>query len=360
MIPYIGKIKLSELRAYQITEMFAILEKKPTNMVSKYRPRGHALSSTTLRHIFVLLQEALTRAVKWDLLDKSPMPPDDDRPTRAKVENRIWTKELFQQAIQEMDHPMLRLGVHFAFATSCREGEMLGLTRDCVDLEHGRITINKAIKRVTLESIEHSKDGDIIHVFPQQMPGCKSVLVLASTKTSVVRDANLTDQLRRDILELYARHDKNKVFHEDYADNNLLFVQEHGEPVTQNLMSKWFRKFIARSGNKYPSMPFKNIRHSSATYKMRISGNDAPTVAKDTGHADLRVLLNTYVQRGSDAQQKALTEKFQDDFYSDTAKQAPVEVKLWNNPMFEALFESLDNEKRDLLLRALIDTPRTQ
>ena len=104
VIPYIGRIKLSELRAYQITAMFAILEKKPTNMINKYRPRGHVLSSTMLRHIFVLLQEALTRAVKWELLDKSPMPPDDDRPTRAKVENRIWPKELFQQAIQEMDH----------------------------------------------------------------------------------------------------------------------------------------------------------------------------------------------------------------------------------------------------------------
>jgi integrase len=196
------------------------------------------------------------------------MPPDDDRPRRAKVENAIWTKELFQQAIREIEHPMLRLGVHLAFATSCREGEMLALTRDCVNLETGRITINKALKRVTLESIDHSKDGDVLHVFPQMVPGCKSVLVLASTKTSVVRDANLTDQLRADILDLYAWHDKNRNFYEDYEDNGLLFAQEHGEPVTQNLMSKWFRKFIERSGKDYPQIPFKNIRHSSATYKV--------------------------------------------------------------------------------------------
>jgi integrase len=307
----------------------------------------------------VLLQEALTRAVKWDLLEKSPMPPEDDRPSRAKVKNAIWTKELFLQAIREVEHPMLRLGVHLAFATSCREGEMLALTRDCIDLETGRITINKALKRVTLESIEHARDGDIIHMFPQLIPGCKSVLVLASTKTSVERDAHLTDQLRDDILSLYAWHDKNKGFYDGYEDNSLLFAQEHGEPVTQNLMSKWFRKFIERNGKDYPSIPFKNIRHSSATYKMRISGNDAPTVAKDTGHADLRVLLETYVQKGSDAEQKALTKKFQNDFYENAPQLDTLLDKLKDNPLFEKLFQNLDAKNRELLLCALIGTTDT-
>ncbi|MDR0964867.1 MAG: hypothetical protein LBM60_09655 [Clostridium sp.] len=92
---------------------------------------------------------------------------------------------------------------------------------------------------------------------------------------------------------------------------------------------------------------------------MRISGNDAPTVAKDTGHADLRVLLGTYVQRGSDEQQKALTAKFQSDFYDDASDENPVANSSMEGNTLVKLIANLDDANRELLLRALINTSGT-
>jgi hypothetical protein len=82
-------------------------------------------------------------------------------------------------------------------------------------------------------------------------------------------------------------------------------------------------------------------------------------VAKDTGHADLRVLLGTYVQRGSDEQQKALTAKFQSDFYDVASDENRAVNPPTEDNTLVKLIANLDDTNRELLLRALINTSGT-
>ena len=363
VIPYIGGIKLRDLNVNHINKLFAMLKDKPTHQNNPYRRSGTALSSTTRMHIFTVLGEALGYAVSARYIAQNPMPDARAKPKRAKVKNAIWTPDLFQMALEDMDNPMLRLGVHFAFMGSCREGEMLGITEDCIDLENRRIELSKTIARVSKESIKKAKKEEILFVFPDIEEGSNSSIVLATTKTEASeRYAYLTEPLCGDIRMVMEQNRRNQEFYQDYAKYTLLFAQEKGAPVTVALMSKWFRKFIDRSGGKYPRIPFKNIRHSSATFKMILSHNDIKTVQGETGHASARVLMDTYAQTSDDLR-IALMGKVADNFYG---KKQPMPSlakpagPILDNPAMVELVQNLNPDQVYLLLQALAATPCAQ
>ena len=121
--PALGDLKLKAL--------------SPAHVQVLYRDRLDAgLSPATVQKIHAILRKALDQAVRWSLVPrnaneavKAPRPtPDEIRPLNSEQ-----VKVLLDAAIGERFAAIYVLAVH----TGLRQGELLGLKWEDVDLENG-------------------------------------------------------------------------------------------------------------------------------------------------------------------------------------------------------------------------------
>ncbi len=87
-------------------------------------------------------------------------------------------------------------------------------------------------------------------------------------------------------------------------------------PIEVKLCAKRFRNWQEQSGLGLPIITLHEIRHSSSTYKLRVSGGDTKSVQGDTGHSKADTLINTY-SHVEDMQRMQLTNTIEKDFYGD-------------------------------------------
>jgi len=313
-----GKKKLSAITPIMIEELYAkLLEKKVSGFkAQKAKPEDlPCLSSTTVRHVHTILKKMFTKAVQWRFLAASPV--TCEAPKARKVEREIWNGSNFSLALNDMgDDELLRLAVHTAFVGALRSGEVVGLTWDCVNLDQNEYRVNKSLQRVTLEALELLPKDDLIFVFPKVTPKSKSVLVLKKPKTEEsARTIPFTDELKQDLLLRKKQIEKDKAYYGDsYQDYNLVFCFEDGRPVEPKRCAKWFKVWQERTGLDLNTIVFHGIRHSSATYYLKLSNGDVKTVQGYTGHKTAAQVTDIYshIVENDKAQ---LQERFSEDFY---------------------------------------------
>lgn len=132
----IGGIKIQDFTPKDIDLMFDSLRSKKVSGSKGYNKTDEekpCLSSTTLRHIYILLKKAFDKAVTWKLIQSNPV--TCEAPKKNKGKRNIWDAETFRMVLNDMEEPLLHLAVHMAFICSLRSGETLGLTWDCIDFE---------------------------------------------------------------------------------------------------------------------------------------------------------------------------------------------------------------------------------
>ncbi len=132
--PALGRIRLSALTAPQIQQFYnsLITEKE--------------LSPKTVKNIHGVLHRALGQAVKLGMLRSNPTNvcdlPKAHRKEIKPMEQAEITK--FLQAIQGTKYGLV---YQITLFTGLREGEVLGLTWDCIDFQHNAIYINKQLQK---------------------------------------------------------------------------------------------------------------------------------------------------------------------------------------------------------------------
>lgn len=104
----------------------------------------------------------------------------------------------------------------------------------------------------------------------------------------------------------------------------------------------------------YPKLTFHEIRHSSSTYKLRISGGDAKSVQGDTRHTKADTLINTH-SHIKDERRANLTMTIAKDFYGEDVI---TEVMSSNNDIDDDIIKQLtsDPELQKRTLAALLST----
>jgi len=313
--PLIGNMKMQDVTPLHIAKLYSTLSTKP-----KFRAKnGECLSSTTIKYIHSTLKVAFAKAKEWMVVERSPVICTAPKP--AKTESTIWSDNMFKIALQNIDDNLLHLAVHLTFMCSLRAGETLGLTWDCVDLVNGTIRINKTIQRAYKDLLEDLPKDTLIKVFDNINENARTTLILKSPKTkSSKRMIYLSSPL---IKELTERKQKIKNMKEalgiEYQDNNLVFALDNGMPVEVKLCTKWFKNWQKTNNLGFPELTFHEIRHSSSTYKLRISGGDTKSVQGDTGHSKADTLINTY-SHIEDPRRMHLSHTIEEDFYGTPAK----------------------------------------
>lgn len=261
--PALGAIRLEALNAHTIQAFY--------NRLSRPREEGGAgLSPKTVKNVHGVLHKALRQGVLIGYLRANP--------TDACTLPRVVKKQIqpldeeqsrrFLDAIQ--GHPLETLFTLTLF-TGLREGEVLGLTWDCVDFQKGVIRVEKQLQR------EKQKGGKYYFA------------PLKNDKARTITPAPWVLQL----LQAHSIRQKEQQLKAGplWAHSGLVFTNERGGHLAIHSVYTAFKRVAASIG--CPDARFHDLRHSYAVAAIR-SGDDIKTVQGNLGHATAAFTLDVY------------------------------------------------------------------
>ncbi len=236
------------------------------------------LSSSTVRRHVGVLHRALHNAVRWGLLPANPCDRVDP-PRPERFEPRVWDEEqallFLGEAKRSSCHYCLYLA---AVTTGMRQGELLGLRWQDVDLTLGRATVKQTLYRLG----GSKKDGQVSQVLFGEPKSAKS-------RRTIPLLPILVEELHR----LKAEQDENRrLLGTDYHDHGLVFCQANGAPLhAHNICRRDFRRVIKRA--KLPRIRFHDLRHSHAT-DLLAHGELPKLVSERLGHSSVAFTMQVY------------------------------------------------------------------
>lgn len=256
--PYLGEVKLVKLTAPMVQNVYNTLLEE----------RG--LSPKSVKNIHGVLHRALEQAKKLNYLRENPLDavilPRTEKPQLQTMDDADMIA--FLQAI-EGDAYEIELFVD-AF-TGLRQGELLGLTWDCVDFEHQTLLINKQHNRAKGEKEFH----------------------FSSLKTEKVRSLTVTDEVMDALRRQQRRQAAWKAAAGELWSNpdNLVFTTEFGRYVNNKTLYMNFKRVMRSQG--LSELRFHDLRHTFAVNSLK-AGDDIKTVQENLGHATASFTLSTY------------------------------------------------------------------
>lgn len=272
-VPMLGKLPLSKL--------------SPQHLAALYADRLSAgLHPTTVGHLHRVLHLALGQAAKWGLLIRNPV--DLVSPPKAeRSEMQTLSPEEAQRFLQAAAEDRLSALYVVALTTGMRQGEMLALRWDAVDLDRTVLEVRATVHR--------TRQGFVFS--PPKTAKSRRQVLLTPLAVAALRRHKAAQAEER--LRLGAAWD---------GTFDLLFGNEIGRPIEpQNLARRSYRRILDRAGLTY--RPFHSLRHSAAT--LLLGRNVHPAiVASLLGHARVSTTLDVY-SHALPTMQQAATEAMQ-------------------------------------------------
>ena len=300
ILPVIGKTDVSSVNNHFVEKFYRTLSNMPAVDGANNKKSKGNVSPNTIFEIHKILRSCFRQAVKWGIMEKNPA-IDATLPKRNKKKREIWTAEMLMQAIEACDEKWLEAAFHLAFTATLRIGEILALTWDCVDIsdeaiETNRcyIVINKIIERVSVEALDFMDRKDIITIFPTQKRNNTTVVVMKTPKTETSnRKVYIPSHVGKCLKELKAEQNHTKeILGNEYKDYNLVLATTFGMPIGASHVRTKMKQIIKKEG--LPDVVFHSLRHTSVTYKLKLSGGDIKAVQGDSGHAQADMVTEVY------------------------------------------------------------------
>lgn len=258
--PAFGAVKLSALDAPKIQRYYNLLQK-----------REKPLSPKSIKDIHGVLHKALQQAVDLGYLKFNP----SDACKLPRIE-KADIKPLDDEAISKFLEVARGHKYEYVYITTLftgmREGEVLGLTWDCVDFKSGTILINKQLQKVP------PSGGEYVFVSPKNN---KSRRITPAPSVMAVLKAQQRKQIEQ-VCEANGMWDNSQ---------NLVFTNELGRNLSPHTVYLNFKKLIAEAG--YPDTRFHDLRHSYAVAALQ-AGDDIKTVQENLGHHAAAFTLDVY------------------------------------------------------------------
>ena len=271
--PQIGHIKLKELRADHLNDLYTLLGQEGGSK------RGGKLSPNTILKYHRLISTVLEQAVKEGLVPFNVAA----RATLPKAEHKDVNYFQPEQvaAIREAleREPMKwKTLVHLLLITGARRGEVLGLKWDKVDFEGNRIFIcNNLLYRADVGIYESSPKTE----------RSRRYVALPTETMQLLRRYRAWQAEERLRLGEY------------YQDQGFVFAQDNGNPMHPDSVTNWLNKFSRR--HDLPHINPHAFRHTMASM-LYFNGVDSVSISKRLGHAQVSTTANIYahVLEGAD------------------------------------------------------------
>lgn len=260
--PAFGAVKLEALNPHTIQSLY--------NALSRERDGKPGLSPKSVRNVHGVLHKALQQAVTFGYIKTNPsgactLPRAERKEIHPLDEEQIST---FLKVAEGHNYELL---YRVALFTGMREGELLGLTWDCVDFEKGVITVSKQLQK------ERRGNGAYHLVSP------KNGKVRRITPAPSVMDMLKTQRKRQVEWRIKAG--------QLWEDTDLVFTNEIGHNLSAQTVYLHFKKLAERAG--FPDARLHDLRHSYAVASLK-SGDDIKTVQENLGHHTAAFTLDVY------------------------------------------------------------------
>ncbi len=252
--PVLGRVKLKDLTA--------------THARGLYREKLESGSSPrTVQYIHTTLHKALRDAVSDGLIPrnaadgiKAPRPKKKEINPLSPEQTRAFLKAVHGDRLEAL----YVLAVH----RGLRQGELLGLRWEDIDLEAGVLQIRRTLSL--------TRDG---HVFEPPKNG-------KGRSVELTQDAS--DALRR---HLSRQLEEIETLGDNYLDQGLVFPGERGQPMRRNTVNGKLERILKRVD--LPKIRFHDLRHTCATLLLS-KGVHPKFVQELLGHATISITLDLY------------------------------------------------------------------
>lgn len=263
VIPPLGAVKLEDLTPLQVQSLY-------NRLMAPDRKEGKPLSAKTVRNVHGVLHKALEQAVQLGYIRSNPTsackPPKVTKPKIRPLDTDQISA--FLKAIQGHPHEYL---YQITMFTGLRQGEVLGLTWDCLNEERGTLLVRQQMRR------EQQKGGK--YYLSTTKHDKSRVLTLAP---SVVRLFRL-QKIKQNGMRAKAG--------ELWQETGLIFTNEVGSRLSYRTAYDCFKRVMVKIGA--PATRFHDLRHTYAVMAIQ-SGDDIKTVQENLGHATASFTLDVY------------------------------------------------------------------
>jgi integrase len=265
--PALGHMRLRDVKSRDVRRL--------------YREKLDAgLSPRTVQIIHTVLRRAMQQAVRDDVLPRN-ICDAVTAPRRAKKEMRPLTPEQAKRLLTGVRGDRLEALYVLAVTAGLREGELLGLRWDDIDLERRVLQVRRQLTR--------TRDG---LSFSEPKRGKARVVRLAGAAVAALeghRAAQNGERAKAGTL---------------WQETGLVFTSTVGTPVdVGNLTYRSFRPLLERAD--LPRIRFHDLRHTCAT--LLLSRGTHPKIVQEMlGHANIAMTMDTYSHVLPDMQEKAV------------------------------------------------------
>ena len=282
IIPALGNRKIQQLSGPDIQRFYNQLLReggkicchdKDGNILKKDgKPvyESAPLSAKTVKNIHGVLHKALEKAVKLGYIRTNPADSCELGRVEKKEIRPLDSEDITRLMEAVQNHPFRALFLTTLF-TGMRRGEVCGLRWDCVDLEHGTITINKQL---------------------QNIPGQPGSYRLVSTKNGKGRTLKVSHFVVDLLCQQKAEQEKmRRLVGELWHNEGYVFCNAVGEHLSPSTVYHNFKRIASDIG--MPDARLHDLRHSYAVASLR-AGDDIKTVQSNLGHHTASFTLDVY------------------------------------------------------------------
>ena len=257
LAPTLGRIKLKALT--------------PTHLRGLYRQKTDAgLSARTVGYVHATLHNALEQAVNDGLVARNVA--DAVKPPRMQREEiEPLTPKQARKLLEAVAGDRLEALYDLAVTAGLRQGELLGLKWNDIDLDQGILRVRR-----TLSSLEGDRP---IFNNPKTAKGRRGVKLTAKAVEAIKKHRAQQQEERNRLAGLW-------------QDHGLVFSTRVGTPLSRhNLVNRSFKPLLKRAG--LPEILFHDLRHTCATL-MLVVGTNPKVIQETLGHANVSVTLDVY------------------------------------------------------------------
>lgn len=255
LVPAIGALQMAKL--------------SPQHLQRLYREKQDAGYTRTVRLCHAVLHRALGQAAKWGLVARN-VAALVDAPRVARTEMQALFQEEAMKLLDASQED--RLHAMYVLAVTCgpRQGELLGLKWEDVDLQAATVQIRRQLQWI---------DGEPKRTELKTTKSRRTVMLPSMAVTALKKHRARQAEERLKLGEIW-------------QDWGLVFCTTLGTPISKSTMiRRSFHPLLEKAG--LPKIRFHDLRHTAATLLLA-AGENPKVVAEMLGHSTVNMTLNVY------------------------------------------------------------------
>ena len=325
IVPYIGERYVRYITIKDMDEYYTSLLDKPAVLLPGHADKGTKISPSTVERINRLLKTAFSKAVAWNYIEKNPT-QGVTLPSYRTEKREAWDDYEILKALNCCEDANLRLCLSLSVGCSMRVGEILGL-------QWGRVHIEEELKETgdaylevlyevsrcdkeSIKALESTNRSTIVLKFPKCVKReTKTTLVLKKPKNdSSIRTIYIPLALAEELRAVKEQQREYKrLLGDEYKDYGLVVAHPDGRPYESRYVEKKLKQLIEQ--NDLKDVVFHSVRHTSTSLKLKLSKGNIKAVQGDTGHAEAKMVTDTYAHI-FDSDRKLMAKEMDASFFS--------------------------------------------